>query len=89
MGERSSALEELELLRRDRAPQVVHDRDRVAVHVGGLEVLLPEPETRSAREPSSSVTTFTSESLNIERSLRLAEPIVSQRSSTTPIFECT
>ena len=38
------------------------------------------------RVPSSSITTFTSVSLKSECSLRFAEPTVSHRSSTIPIF---
>ena len=57
---------------------------------GGVSRCSAQSRSRVARaSPGSCVTTFISVSLKSECSFRLAEPTVSQRSSTMPTFACT
>ena len=83
----------LELLLGDRPPRSGRRRragSPSTSSTGALEVLGPQLAAACARASSGSwVTTFTSVSLKSECSLRLAEPTVSQRSSTIPTFACT
>ena len=74
-----------------RSHCIVDQLDRVTLNVlkRKLEMLGPR-RSRVARATSGSrVTTFISVSWKSECAFRFADPTVSQRSSTIPIFECT
>ncbi len=88
MGQRFAAASALELLAGDRTPQRIDDTGWLAGDRLGraLQMLGPEPQPCLARDRGSQVTTFISVSLKNECSLRLADPTVSQASSTIPIL---
>ena len=91
MGQRLAAFQTLALLGCDRAPQLVDERGRLAGEViRRSSRCSDQSRSRVSRAiRGSQVTTFISVSLKNECSLRLAEPIVSQASSTMPILAWT
>ena len=90
-GSRLATLAALQLLSGDLAPQRIDDYGRVAGYLlnRALQMFCPEPQPGLARDGGVARTTFISVSLKNECSLRLADPIVSQASSTIPILAWT
>jgi hypothetical protein len=90
MCQRETVAAPVHLFFGDRPPQAIDDCGRVVVDLLDRAVEVFSPQRRVWRASiGSQVAMLISVSLNSECSLRLAEPTVSQRSSTIATLACT